>query len=129
MGTVHNSTIPRHTPLSPSGPIERRTPIRKRNPERLARLQVQQFGPGEYKAHIKSLSCLVCGCWPVDPAHVLKTRAAGGGPEGMAPLCREHHIAFESIGEDRFELLLRISKADIRAWAKEHRTDWEGLVA
>ncbi len=129
MGTVHNCRIERRTELKQGAPPARKTPIRKRNPQRLARLQVEQFGPGEYKEHIKSLPCLVCGSWPVDPAHVLKTRATGGGPEGMAPLCREHHTMFDSIGEERFERLLRISKADIRAWAKDHRAEWEALGA
>lgn len=129
MGTVRNCRIERHTELKAGPPPARRTPIRKRNPERLARLQVEQFGADGYKEHIKSLPCLVCGSWPVDPAHVLRTRAAGGGPDGMAPLCREHHTAFDSLGEERFEQLLRISKADIRAWAKDERAEWEALVA
>lgn len=99
--------------------------MRKVNRERIKKLRAEQFGTDGYREDIISLPCLVCARSPVDPAHVLKTRAAGGGPDGLAPLCRIHHTAFDSMGGERFEELYRVSKADIRAWARSHRESWE----
>ncbi|MEQ1573093.1 MAG: hypothetical protein ABL993_02495 [Vicinamibacterales bacterium] len=122
----------RRTPLARGdSTLERRTPLRKRNPERLARLRVAQFDDtgeeGNYYDHITSLACLVTGRSPVDPAHVLGDRSTGAGPEGMAPLSREVHDDFDDglLDDAHFQKRHGVSRADIRAWAVQHRAEWD----
>ena len=73
--------------------ILRRTPLRKANPERRARLYARNFG--DHADTIRSMPCLVPGCQQrVEACHA---RARGmGGAKGswrdLVPLCREHHI-------------------------------------
>jgi hypothetical protein len=99
--------------------------MKKRNPERLKRLEVVQFG--NYGDHIASLACIVTGKSPVHRAHVLGTRGAGHGPEGLAPLYWRVHSDFDDglVTDAGFFKRWRVSRADIRAWAKAHREAWE----
>lgn len=85
--------------LRRSGKALRRTPLRKRNRGRLARLRAVQFGPQAALCRISP--CLVPGCAasPCDPHHVI-TRARGGTDADTVPLCRFHHTGGpESIHE------------------------------
>jgi hypothetical protein len=133
------SPLPRGTkPLGRFTPLDRgdaelarRTPLRKRNPERLARLRAEQFDDtgeeGNYYDHIMSLACIVTGRSPVHPAHVLGDRSTGAGPEGMAPLAPEVHSDFDDglLDDEHFQRRHGVSRADIRAWAIQHRAEWE----
>lgn len=132
---MKRTPLERRTPLRAksglergSGP-ERRTPIKKVNRERLARLRKQQFdtGDGGYYEDIKSLACIVTGRSPVEAAHVLRDRSVGGGPEGMAPLHEDVHRDFDDgmLRDHRFQERWGVSRADIRAWAVQHRAAWE----
>lgn len=41
---------------------------------------------------VKTKTCIVCGRWPTDPAHVRSVGAGGDDTKsGVIPLCREHH--------------------------------------
>lgn len=124
MGRVHNCRIGRSTPLQRGGPLP------KRNHARVKRLREEQFGDDGYREHILSLRCLVTGRRPVDPAHVLGTRGAGAGPEGLAPLSREIHDAFDSsMTEKRLMEVHGFTREPIREWARAHRAEWEaGLL-
>jgi hypothetical protein len=108
-----------------------RKPMRKLNPERERRRRAEQFDdtgePDSYYEHITSMTCLVTGWSPVDPAHVLGTRGAGHGPEGMAPLHRKVHRDFDDglLSDEAFQREWNVSRADIRAWAIQHRAEWD----
>jgi hypothetical protein len=110
--------------LNRSSPLKRKTAMKRINHERLARLEASQFG--EYGEHIASLACLVTGARPVDRAHVLRDRSVGGGPNGLAPLARVVHIDFDDglLSDVAFERRWRVSRADIRAWAKASWETW-----
>ena len=105
--------------------LRSRTRIRARNPKRIKKLRAKQFGTDGYREHILGLRCVVTGAWPVDPAHVLGRRSTGHGPEGLAPLVRRVHDAFDNIGEARFAELYGVTKEWIRDWARKHRAEWE----
>jgi hypothetical protein len=98
--------------------------MRKRNPERYARLQAAQYGP--YGDVIAATACIVTGEHPVDRCHVLGKRSTGAGPEGLAPLARRVHTDFddEYLSDERFFARWKVSRADIRAWAREHYAAW-----
>lgn len=53
-----------------------------------------------YLDRLKSEPCLVCGKRPVDPAHFPRTKAAGGKPHEVIPLCRECHGKLHNEGVD-----------------------------
>lgn len=109
-----------------------RKPLRARNPERLKRLRAQQFGDDGKREWVLEMPCLATGRRPVDPAHVLGTRGAGHGPEGMAPLHRVAHRDFDSsMSEQRFEAKYGRSRAWTRARARLLDQEWKGrrLVA
>lgn len=122
---MKRTPLARKTPLSRgTSELKRKTPMKKRNSERLARLEAEQFG--EYGDHIATLACIVTGDEQVDRAHVLGTRGAGHGPEGLAPLSRLVHIDFDDglLNDAAFEKRWGVSRADIRAWAIEHHEEW-----
>ena len=54
----------------------------------------------EYKAYIRTLPCIVCG-GNAEPHHEV-----GGKPKGSdlfcIPLCRQHHWAYGSLGQETF---------------------------
>lgn len=82
-------------------PIKRKTwlrssrrPIAPRRADPQKRTYAKHRDP-DYEKWIESLSCLVCGRWPVDPAHVEKRGRGTDDRENLLPLCREHHEAQE----------------------------------
>lgn len=104
-----------------------RKPLRARNPKRLKRLRAQQFGDDGKREWILEMPYLVTGRRPVDPAHVLGTRGAGYGPEGMAPLYGVAHTDFDSsMSEGRFEEKYGHTRAWIRARARLLDQEWKG---
>ena len=68
---------------------------------------IRYYGSPERVRWMQAQPCLVCGAVPSE-AHHVKTRAAGGGPDDVVPLCTAHHREFHDIGvrtfEDRHEL-------------------------
>jgi hypothetical protein len=73
--------------------IQRRTPLRKRNPKRRARLYARNFGA--HADTIRALPCLVLGCQRRAEACHARPRGMGGANgswRDLVPLCREHHI-------------------------------------
>lgn len=100
-----------------SGPIKRRTPLKRRNAKRAKARRARDFG--ELADYVRTLGCLVCNARPVDPAHV-RSRGAGGhawidaphvgylGPlaprvGNLVPLCRTHHREQHDHGIRTFE--------------------------
>lgn len=119
-GRLKRSPLPRG-----KGP-RRRARVRKVNRARLKKLRAQQFGIDGYRETVLSIPCLVRGTLPVDPAHVLGTRGAGAGPEGLAPLSREIHDAFDSsMTDERLLAVHGFTREPIREWARRHRAQWE----
>lgn len=126
MGTVHNCRIERRTRLQTRSRLERKTPLRPINRERRKRLREEQFGADGYREKILRTPCLVTSTLPVDPAHVLGTRATGAGPEGLAPLSREIHRAFDSsMTDERLQEVYGFTREPIREWARRNRAQWE----
>lgn len=111
MPYIHPS-LSRSTPLHPGtkglkrgGPLqtrtrlERKTKLRQRNPERLARLRSEQFGPQSEVC--RNLPCIFCGMSPPsDPQHVVCRGMGGvkGKDHHTVPCCREHHDLIHSQG-------------------------------
>lgn len=112
----------------------RRTKIKPVNPKRLKRLRAMQGLDGPKARWIRSMACCVTGHpgteeWPIDVAHVGKTRAAGGGPEQVAPLWRPVHSDFDSLPADVFEAKYGFSKDMVRAQADDLEREWQRLCA
>lgn len=85
----------------------RKTRLNPINRERRARLLLRQFGPPERRAWIASLPCITCGRRataeaPNHNSHVRQTRAAGGGPDDVAPQCPACHRELEQVGREEF---------------------------
>ena len=124
----------RGTGLSRKTPLERgpgpksRTRMRQVNRKRIASLRAVQFGVAGYREHVIASPCLVTGTTPCDPAHILKSRGAGGREEHMGPLCREVHTDFDSMGEERFRLRWGIGKERVRDRCRDFRVAWNARV-
>ena len=103
------------------------------NPKRLKRLRAEQFGKDGKREWILGLSSVVSGKrgWagnPMTPAHVGGTRAAGAGPEMVAPLLWTEHIDFDStMRDERFEARYGISRLKIRELAVELEAEWQRM--
>lgn len=81
-------------------PPPRRTPMKRANRARKARLYAINFG--EYADVIRGLPCDVCGKpGPSEPHHA-RTRGAGGSKRDLLPLClRCHREAHDGNGISR----------------------------
>lgn len=97
----------------------RKTKLRQRNPERLARLRRKQFG--EHADFIRSLPCALRGhdagiCGPSEAAHV-RSRGAGGTAKDLVPLCQRHHAEQHSMGiltfQEHYEIDLQAIADDL----------------
>lgn len=116
-------------------PLKRGTPLRARNPERLARLEERQFGSDGKKQAVKAMRCLLSGSrgWagnPVDAAHADRTRGAGGGPECMVPLRRyPEHVDYDSsMSEGRFEEKYGRTRQWVRAQGHAIEAEWPATL-
>lgn len=65
-------------------------PIRARKKDPSKRRFAKHRDP-TYELYIESLPCLVCGRWPVDPAHIKHRSTGGDDRNNLVPLCRTHH--------------------------------------
>jgi hypothetical protein len=71
--------------------VVKRTPLKRSNPRRRARLYARNFG--ERRAFIVAMPCLLEGqgcAGIVEPAHTT-SRGAGGDRRKIVPLCTGHH--------------------------------------
>jgi hypothetical protein len=85
----------RKKPLRRGAPPKRSSkpiPPRKKDPSK--RAWAKHRDPA-YQKWIKTLPCLICGSWPVDPAHVIKRSRGSDDRKNLVPLCREHHTEQE----------------------------------
>ena len=108
--------------------LPRRTPLKAANPVRIRRLRARQFGTDGKREWIISLPSALTGrAGPCDPAHVLGTRGAGAGPEGLAPLRREEHTDFDgSMTDERFRARYNgRSRQDVRDAARRLDAEWK----
>lgn len=101
---------PRKKPLAPGPGPERKTRVRKRNPERQARLAEEQFG--DHARWVRTLRCCVCGTRPT-VAHHTKTRGAGGKADALVPLCTVCHDAVHTQGVRTFERRMGVDLGEI----------------
>lgn len=99
--------------------------MRQVNRARRKKLRAEQFGTDGKRGWILSKRCIVSGRADSDPAHVLESRGAGGGAEGMAPLNREVHVDFDNLGQDRFLEKWGVSKEDVREHARQLELEWQ----
>jgi hypothetical protein len=88
---MKKSPLHRYTPLDRgTAELSRETPLRKRNPERKARLFDEQFGSVARVRWFQMQECAACHGWPSECAHV-RSRGAGGKAEDCIPLCKDCH--------------------------------------
>lgn len=91
-----------------SGPIPRKTPIRKRNHKRARKAYDEAYG-GSYATWIRSLPCEACRkagwrqVWRTVAAHAARTRGAGGKAPDQVPLCGPHETEWHSRGRQTFD--------------------------
>jgi len=112
-------------------PIARSTPIRKRNPKRLTKMRLVQFGTAEQTAMINAMPCVCheaprrhpeCTGGPSDPSHVT-TRGAGGKARDQVPQSHGCHLAFHRQGRDSYAAEIGWTFDDLlaaaaRTWTK-----------
>ncbi len=104
------------------GYIKRRTPLAKRNPKRLARLQQEQYG-GAYGEAIRQMGCCVCAAPPPsDRAHVRSRGAGGKAWKNLVALCRACHDEQGRMPLAEFNALYRV---DLTAIARKIGEDLE----
>lgn len=84
--------LPRHAALKRGGSLARRTPLKARNPKRLASAWSKAYGSSEYLAFVHAQPCVVPGCEEtrIHAAHV-RSRGAGGTWRSVVSMCRDHH--------------------------------------
>jgi hypothetical protein len=102
--------------------LERKVPLKKRNPERRAKRFEQQFGSVAFVKWVNLQECIIPGCggWPCEAAHVT-SRGAGGTAEDVIPLCAAHHREQHTRGVETFA---REHDVDLRALAEWTQTRW-----
>lgn len=107
------------------------TPVRKRNPKRLTKRRLAQFGTAEQTAMINAMPCVCheaprrhpeCNGGPSDPSHVT-TRGAGGKACDQVPQSHGCHLAFHRQGRDSYAAAIGWTFDDLldaaaRTWAK-----------
>lgn len=102
-----------------------RRPLPRVNDERQSRRLVEQFGGEERLRWIHRQPCATCYARPPSDAAHVKTRAAGGGPDDMIPLCRKCHRRQHDLGVKTFAArhgvdLRKLATRYAEAWAAEH---------
>ena len=95
----------------------KRTPMKRTNRKRKAAAFSKAFGDIDRVAFVRGLGCLICGD-PAEAAHV-RSRAAGGGPDDLVPLCRVHHRSQHSLGIRTFEFRHGLDLTAAAAWCAE----------
>lgn len=81
-------------------PLERKTPIKKVNRKRRAKLRQINYGAkGDW---ITKQACAVCGGGPTVPAHAPYTKAARTGNRYLLPFCVPCETEFHRVGVASF---------------------------
>jgi hypothetical protein len=110
-------------PSSPKPP-KKRTALPKRNPARLAKLRLEQFGTAEQTAMIVAMACIcggrhpACTGGPSDPSHVT-SRGAGGKAKDQVPHSRGCHDAFHAHGRLTYVLAIGWTLGQLRQAAAQ----------
>lgn len=60
------------------------------------RTKLKRWGPEGYREFIESQPCCVCGFGVTDAAHVVPRSRGGGWENNLVPLCRTHHIQYDT---------------------------------
>jgi len=107
-------------------PIERRVRVKAVNPARKAKRRAEQFGDDGYADWLRDLGCLVCGRTEEVGCHHVRSRAAGGRPEDMIPLCRLCHTLVHCVGAESFP---RLYGVDLREAADRLWLRWRAFAA
>lgn len=98
----------------------KRTPIRKRNEERLARIRGDEVY-GEQHEHVKTLPCLLAHegecSGIVDSHHVVPVSRGGRDAANTVPLCRRHHDEIDDVNSGPLTFQLR-HDIDLKAEAR-----------
>lgn len=112
-------------PLKRKTRLRRKTGVRQRNPERLAKRRAIEFGPQAERC--RYLRCCACGSkGQSDPAH-LRSRGAGGRDRGnVVPLCRPCHDAQHTEGIRTFQRRRGLDLVAV-AWAIAAQLEAEGV--
>lgn len=144
-GRAHNRSLPaRSKPLKrgkfkargkglrTKAKIRRYVRIRPLNPDRKKKLYAEQFGPkGDV---MRGMCCVVTGddgsgYWPVDLAHVGRTRSAESSNRMLAPLRRDVHHWFDTQTDQAFEEKWLTTKRWVRDWARAFDREYRARSA
>lgn len=85
-----------------SGP-KRRTPMKRSNPKRKRERFERAYLSPAYVAFIHSLECAVGSCRNAAECAHVRSRAAGGRWDEIAPLCPVHHRESHAMGLQSFQ--------------------------
>lgn len=107
----------------------RKTKLKPINPKRRKRLRMEQGLDGPKAEWIRSMPSCVTGRmgWDGDPmtvSHVLGTRAAGAGPEGIVPMLASENQDWDSLDEAKWLEKFGISKPLVREFAVQLEHQW-----
>lgn len=80
-----------HEGLHYGDALVKRSPLRKRNPKRRARLFAEDFHSKDFVEWIHGWACANCGITGYSEAAHTRSRGAGGKASDIIPLCGNHH--------------------------------------
>lgn len=105
--------------------MERTTALAEKNPERLARLEAEAYGP---KAKwIRTLRCYVTGRDAPSVAAHVRSRGAGGKSGDVVPFHALVEIDWHNLVEAKFEEKYGISKQDCKDAAERYEARWQAM--
>jgi hypothetical protein len=110
--------------------LPRDTPIKQRNPARLAKREAANYGP---KARwLRGLSCYVTGWQPTEDARCVaahvKSRGAGGDSADLVPFHPLVEIDWHGMHEAAFEDKYGVGKQDCRDAAERYEAAWREIT-
>lgn len=112
----------RSKPLEKGGELERRVRISPINTTRRQKLFIRNYGSSEIMRFFAGQPCDNCGAGPSLPAHVEKTRGAGGTVDHIIPLCAPCEDRFHQ-GRETFAAETGIDYAERCAHWKARRLE------
>lgn len=115
--------------LKTTKPLESHTAIPSVNRERRKKLREKQFG--EKRDWVIREPCEVTGerSNRIHPAHVLKTRGAGGDKLGLVPLRWDVHRSFDEDSDEEFLRKWGRTKESVKRTAALYEDRWQAYRA
>ena len=118
--TVKRSPLKRGTSR-----LRRKAGVRKANAERRAERFERAYSSIARAKWVNMQTCVVCGAWPSQAAHVT-SRAAGGTADDLVSLCAPHHRLQHDMGIETFQAHYGVDLAAAAARQAERWRAHEG---